>query len=147
MTEAFAIAQDYRSDIGRGIKALAAACLEGEDVEGDGGGNEYHCKFEAEPGKNEEHAMDGCEPKGGYGNDLYAHGDGLVLAETFYVWTEAWMIHQPKVCTWRTAEEHGGGQQKKRRGGQDRQEYADDTKDYGYEADGYIQILHDAKII
>lgn len=91
--------------------------------------------------------MDGCEPKGGYGNDLYAQGDGLILTETFYVGTKAGMIHQPTVCAWRTAEEHGGGQQKKRCGGQDRQEYADDTKNHGYEADGYIQILHDAKII
>lgn len=147
MTEAFAIVQDYRSDIGRGIKALATACLEREDVESDGGGNEYHCKFEAEPGKNEEHAMDGCEPKGGYGNDLYAQGDGLILTETFYVGTEAGMIHQPTVCAWRATEEHGGSQQKKGCGGQDRQEYADDTKNHGYEADGYIQILHDAKII
>ena len=91
--------------------------------------------------------MDGCEPKGGYGDDLYAQRNGLVLAETFYVWTEAWMIHQPKVCAWRTSEEHCGGQQEKRRGRQHRQEYADDAKDHGNEADGYIQILHDAKII
>lgn len=91
--------------------------------------------------------MDGCEPKGGYGNDLYAQGDGLVLAETFYVWTEAWMIHQPKVCAWRTSEEHCGGQQKKGRGGQHRQEYADNAKDHGNKADGCIQILHNAKII
>lgn len=91
--------------------------------------------------------MDGCEPKGGYGNDLYAQGDGLILTETFYVGTKAGMIHQPTVCAWRTAEEHGSGQQKKGRGGQDRQENADDTKNHGYEADGYIQILHDAKII
>lgn len=91
--------------------------------------------------------MDGREPKGGYGNDLYAQGDGLVLTETSYVGAEAGKIHQPTVCAWRYAEEHSGGQQKKGRGGQDRQEYADDTKNYGHEADGYIQILHDAKII
>ena len=67
------------------MRVSAAACLEGEDVQGNGGGKEYHCKFEPEPGKDEEHAMDGCEPKGGYGNDLSAQGDGLILTETFYV--------------------------------------------------------------